>query len=675
MVADSYDYDAEFTLTGIMESNFLGYTGGHILGVAGQGSGERLLPADYLYYNVDIRTEDKKNFQAIMDDLCSRLKMRELDTLYNIPLLNALGIDFDRDSADSDLAVEDAGFSWMMAVGVLVVLLLLLAAGLVIYNILKITVTKRIRQYGTLRAIGAGRGQLYKIVAYEVLLLCMAGIPVGLLLGSWSVQGILTAALNQLPPEIFLAKDREQLQIQIAENCACKWGHLLLSTGITLMFSFLAAAPAVLYAGRVSPVTAMSGLKGRIKRRRRSVRKIRYFERYYAKLNLRRNPGRTAVTILSLIMSITVFITLQGFLFLLGVAGGLSEHLGDYAIVSSYTGISPEDVQTLKSDGNVEEIAAQQFTLYELDGNHKPVDVETDLTLGVSETFQIFGQNDFWVAHKFASRLTKEQLEMLQAGEGCVIRNPIPLEIEGETFCTTYVEEGSTITVAGKKLKVLLSMGGYDDYFSVENSGFTNGVQVLVSDRLYPKLTGTDAYVELRPVLQNDGDREAFDRILKEFTQKLPGATMISYEQTDRQFEESEAQIKLLAWGLILFIGLIVILNIINTVYTNIHTRLAEIGTQRALGMSIESLYKIFLWEGIYYGIIAAVIGGIAGYISTVFLEAATTNVISLPPFPIVPAICATALSIGACMLATCVPLGKISRINIVDAIETIEGR
>ncbi|NBJ94714.1 hypothetical protein D5281_19570 [bacterium 1xD42-62] len=32
VVVDSYDYDAEFTLTGIMESNFLGYTGGHILG-------------------------------------------------------------------------------------------------------------------------------------------------------------------------------------------------------------------------------------------------------------------------------------------------------------------------------------------------------------------------------------------------------------------------------------------------------------------------------------------------------------------------------------------------------------------------------------------------------------------------------------------------------------------
>ena len=50
--------------------------------------------------------------------------------------------------------------------------------------------------------------------------------------------------------------------------------------------------------------------------------------------------------------------------------------------------------------------------------------------------------------------------------------------------------------------------------------------------------------------------------------------------------------------GLILFVGLIGVLNIINTVYTNIHTRKKEIGTQRAIGMSLKSLYKTFLWEG-----------------------------------------------------------------------------
>ena len=80
---DAYDYTAEFTLVGITESNFLGYTGGHILGLAGQGTAKAVLPPEYLYYSVDIRTESKKNFQSVMDDLCEKLKIHELDTLFS----------------------------------------------------------------------------------------------------------------------------------------------------------------------------------------------------------------------------------------------------------------------------------------------------------------------------------------------------------------------------------------------------------------------------------------------------------------------------------------------------------------------------------------------------------------------------------------------------------------
>ena len=39
---------------------------------------------------------------------------------------------------------------------------------------------------------------------------------------------------------------------------------------------------------------------------------------------------------------------------------------------------------------------------------------------------------------------------------------------------------------------------------------------------------------------------------------------------------------------------------------------------QRAIGMSADSLYKTFLWEGAYYGIIASVIGSVLGYVCTV---------------------------------------------------------
>ena len=173
--------------------------------------------------------------------------------------------------------------------------------------------------------------------------------------------------------------------------------------------------------------------------------------------------------------------------------------------------------------------------------------------------------------------------------------------------------------------------------------------------------------------MKKDADRKAFDTMLEELSRRIPGTSCLSFEQTDKQLEESFAQIKMLAWGLILFIGLIGLLNIVNTVYTNIHTRINEIGTQRAIGMSVGSLYRTFLWEGVYYGLIAAILGCAAGYICTVFVQAAAQEELSLAPLPFLPMVQATALSITACLAATCIPLRKIAGMSIVGAIENLE--
>lgn len=668
---EGYSYTADFVLTGIIKSNYTGYTFGSILGIVGEGSAEAVLLPDYLYYNIDIRTIDKRNFQSVVDDLCEALDLHELDTLYNHPYLKALGIAY---RVDDDSNIDDSGFSFLTIAGGLVVVLVLTAAGLVIYNILKISVMRRIGQYGVLRAIGAEKGQLYRIVAQEIFLLCAVGIPVGMFLGLLSAKGILRAALNQLSPEMFLVQDSAQLHALIAENSSGKWGFLLLSAAITFLFAFLASAPAAWYAAKVSPVTAMQEKAGtKIRRRNRKEKKIRGFERYYAALNMRRNKSRTVITILSLVMSITVFITLQGFMSLLSVTDEVSEHLGDYSVVNKYSGFSPEELRKMEAEMDVESVAAQQFSLYELDEQYYPVGISMDFALGIGEVFQIFGFNEEFTDYSFKDRLSAKQLEAFKAGEGCVIRNPLPIEAEGIQIGTTHIEEGSVITIEGRKLPVLLSISGYDSFFSIGNDGFYNGVQVVVSDSLYPVLTGVDTYAELRPALQKDADRTAFDLILNELCARVGGTTWISYEQTDRQIEESGAQIHMLAWGLILFIGVIGILNIINTVYTNIHTRVTEIGTQRAIGMSIGSLYKTFLWEGIYYGMSAALIGSVTGYICSMVVEAATSDIFALIPVPVASILEATIVSVAACLAATAIPLRRISKLSIVEAVGAVE--
>ncbi len=678
IMVDDYEYTAEFTLTGILQNNYLGYSLGWLFGLVGEGTAAAVLPSEYYYYNADIRTYDKAGFQSIMDDLCAQLEIHELDTLYNIPYLKALGIYFNTENSGSRLAgdgPDDAGFSYLLAVGVLLVGLILLAAGLVIYNILKIAVAQRVRQYGVLRAIGAGKGQLYAVVTAEVVLLCLLGIPLGMLFGALSAQGILSAALSQLSPEVFMAQDLAQLQELIAANSAGKWGYLLLSAAVTAGFAFLAAAPAARFAANVPPVMAMSGQVSRIKRHRRSRRQAvgRHFERSYARLNLSRNRGRTAITIMSLVMSITVFIALQSFLSLLSVAGAESEHLGDYSIINQVTGISSTELAELAAVEDVQGIAAQQFAIYEMDENGWPKGIASDLQQTPGETLQIFGWNEQWLDWRLRNQLTDEQLAAWREGRGCVVRNPIPLEIEGRQLFNTRVEAGSTINIAGHELLVLLAFSDYDAYFSVGNDGFTNGVQILVNEQLFPQLTGSSAYAELRPILQPEADRESFGLLLEQLCQRLPGTTALSFEQADQQLAESEAQIRLLAWGLILFIGLIGVLNIINTVYTNIQTRRAEIGMQRAIGMSNGSLYATFLWEGAYYGLIASLLGGLCGWGCTVLVQAATTDTLGLAPVPWLAFGEAAGVSILACMIATAIPLRSVSRLSIVEAIEAVE--
>ena len=672
VMTQSHDFTADLTLVGITRSNYMSYAAGVVNGIVGPGTAEVLLPEEYFYYNVDIKVADKGAFQSTMDSLVSALNIPQLDTTYNIPYLDALGIRYDSKAADV-MDASDEGFSYLLAAGILVGVLLLLAAGLVIYNILKIAVSRRMTQYGILRAMGAEKGQLYFLVIAQILSLCALGIPLGLLLGSLSAKGILTAATGLLSPEVFLARDAGELDRLIAENSGGKGLFLLASAAITLLFALAAALPAARYAARVAPTVAISGTQVKIRRRNRKEKRIRNFEAFYARLNLRRSRGRTAITVLSLVMSVTVFIALQSAVGLLDASGGgVAEHYGDYSITNEAVGFSPQEYQALESDPQVAELTAMQFSLYEQGADGCLDGINFGLSLQPAETFQVVGLNDsYW--DKVFSRLPLELLEKLKAGEGCMVRNPIPLNFQGQDIPRTNIPVGETITVADRKLEVLYTLDGYDGYLSLGNNGFVNGVQVIVNEELYTALTGKSAYHELLPALVEGVDREDFDAVVEALARRTPGTLWLSYEDTDRQLAESFAQIHLLAWGLILFVALIGLLNIINTVYTSIHTRVAEIGMQRAIGMSAGSLYRVFLWEGAYYGMIASVIGGIAGYLCTIFVEAATTDTLRLVAVPVVPTLEASGLAIAACLLATCVPLRKIRRMSIVGAIGAVE--
>ena len=74
-----------------------------------------------------------------------------------------------------------------------------------------------------------------------------------------------------------------------------------------------------------------------------------------------------------------------------------------------------------------------------------------------------------------------------------------------------------------------------------------------------------------------------------------------------------------------------------------------------------------------FYGIIATVIGSVIGYICILFIDAAANEVFKITSFPFLSAFEAAFIFIGACLVATLLPLLRVSKMNIVECIEIIE--
>ena len=661
----SYAYSAEFTVCGILESNYFGYSTGTLNAVLGEGTASVLLPEEYLLYSTDLKVKNTSHFQNIIDDLANKTGIERSNIQYNWILLDALGISYE-EAGTSD---TDTGFSFLTFACIMAGALVLLAAGLVIYNILKIAITKRMKEYGTLRAIGSTQGQIYRLVSLELFILCGIGIPVGLLIGALSAKGILIAATGVLNPDLFMADSTTELNTMIDNTSA---NHILIyfvSIVITLLSAMLAALPAARYASRVSPTVAMSGQRVKIKRHGRKTKTIRNFEAYYARLNLKRGSSRTVITLLSLVMSITVFVTLQSFIALLDTSSRVQDMTpGDYAITSETVGMTPESIAKIREHEMIEHLSTTKLSVYTQDKSGQ-YPIKLGFALQSWETFQVAGLDDTRLSSYIAD-LSEQDKNDLLSGAACIVKNPIPFAYEGQAVETTNFEYNDTISVNGHELRIV----GIAEYpVSINNAGFSNGVQITVNDKMYDLLTGNNHYSEVYPTLETNVDYERFETWLDRWCKENPGSHWLSYLQTAAQLEESFQQINMLCWGLILFIGLIGILNIINTVYSNIHTRIAEIGTQRAIGMSVDSLYKTFLWEGAYYGIIASIAGGIFGYICTIFVNAAATDTLQFIAIPYLSIVEAAIISITACLLATAIPLRSIARMNIVASIETVE--
>lgn len=653
-----YNYTANFKLSGILEDDYTGYVSGIVNGIVGKGASENLLPKRYILSSLDFKIKQQEKFQEIVNQLAKKINLSHNSIQYNWIYLNALKIQFEKDenSSNSD------GISMIILVSLFVALLVLLASGLVIYNILKISVTKKIKEYGCLRAIGAEPNQIYKIVILQILILCTIAIPIGAVIGIISSKGITGMVTNILNPDILLANDNKEITELIHKNTTAYIFPLVLSTSISLIFSLISALPSAIYASHVSPKIAMAGSTTKIKRKIKREKTIKNFERHLAWLNLKRNKGRTIITILSLFMSITVFVALSEFSNVLDVSRSVSNlKEGDFSLTNEISGF---DKSTLDKIAKMKNVNRTSFIKY---SEYKQGEIDTDINFENSgEMLKIIGIDEQTLKDLMPS-ITDSILEDFKNGSICFIKNPIAISTPGVKTRHTNLKPKDSITINKKQLDIYSTV---DKMFFLQGNGWINGVDVIVYDSVYNTLTNKNKFNQINIYAKDKSKLEQIRLSIEQICENNPGSHWISYIESDKQLKESFKQIEFLAWAVILFVGLIGTLNIINTTHTNINTRTNEIGVKRAIGMSNSSLYKMFLWEGVYYGIFAAIFGSIAGYASAIIINMATIEKLDFTNIPITSILQATIISVLACIIATLIPLRKVKKMNIIDCID-----
>lgn len=205
------------------------------------------------------------------------------------------------------------------------VLVFLVAFGSVslIYNSFSISVSERTRQFGILKSVGATKKQIRGSVLYEALLLSAVGIPVGLVVGCAGI-GITLYCLRGAFSS--LIQPGSETRMKLILNPAA----LFIAALVCLLTTLISAAVPARRAIRVSPIDSIRQTED-VKLRAKEVktghltRKLFGFEGMMASKNFKRNRKRYRSTVVSLFLSVMLFISASSFCrYLTGAVTGVA---------------------------------------------------------------------------------------------------------------------------------------------------------------------------------------------------------------------------------------------------------------------------------------------------------------------------------------------------------------
>lgn len=223
----------------------------------------------------------------------------------------------------------------------IVIAIIMLGSVSLIYNAFSISVSERTKQFGLLSSLGATKKQLRSMVFSEAFWLSLIGIPVGI------VSGIAGIGVT-----LYFMKDTFASMLgetfgAVTLKLSVSWISVALAVVIALFTVLISAWIPSRRAQKVSAIEAIrqsSDIKTRAKDVKTSRLTYRFFglEGLLAKKHFKRNRKKYRSTVLSLALSIILFISASAFGDELVASIGIGYSTRDYSLLYSYGGEEEE---------------------------------------------------------------------------------------------------------------------------------------------------------------------------------------------------------------------------------------------------------------------------------------------------------------------------------------------
>ena len=590
-------------------------------------------------------------------------------------------------------SLDDDTLRTIYGLGAFIMGIVLVSSVFVIRNGFAISITERLKQYGMLSSIGATKKQIKKSVYFEGFILGIIGIPLGILSGIFAIY-ILVNVVN------YILKDYVSSGTLLTYGIS--WTAIVVSIIVSVVIIWLSCRRSAKKASKITPIEAIRSsedvkLKAKKIKCPKIITKIFKTGGEIAYKNLKRSKKKYRTTVISIIVSVVIFIAISSFIqygFKMSSAYYTEK---DYNyVVYAYTNASPEDteefakeqaknlkmltdISNLPDAGDVSINKSNAFEM-NMDEKHKAElteygkDIKTRYSDSESGEEQIDTINIISLSkNTYDAYLKKIGGDYETYKDGAIlIDNNINTDEKGKKIQGSIYTWKKGDTVTGK-----INDKEYNIKIVAKTEERPNGVENLYNTRAYfivsEDFINKTGYIYATLYSQSN-DVDKLDAEVEQYKNdnNLTNSNLTTFNMEKSVKAENAVVlvISIFLYGFIGVITLIGITNIFNTITTNMNLRKKEFAMLKSIGMTKKEFNRMIRLESIFYGVKSLIIGIPIGLLLSYGMYNVFRNSMEmeyvLPYKSIVVAVIFVAVVIGIIMKYS---MSKINKQNVIETI------